>query len=120
VAGVAEAVAVVEEQGKFLNIFDNGTFMVYDGSMDTQSSSTIKINLPEGLLSNSTQEARRIGISVQDFMRLLLATYFSRSESITALSRDKMLLDSARKEIAKGYYTEIKSPAHLRKHLLSL
>lgn len=93
--------------------------MVYIGAMDI-ASSTIKVNLPKGLLKNGMQEAGRIGISLQDFIRLLLATYFSRSESIKAISRDKMLLESAEKEIAEGKYTSVKNSKELREYLLNL
>lgn len=99
---------------------DNGTIVVYIGTMDTTNSSTIKVNLPQGILNNSKQEADRIGISVQDFIRMLLGTYFSRSESITSISRDKVLLDSAKKDIANGAYTTVHTQKELTDHLLSL
>lgn len=91
--------------------------MVYIGTMDVTSSSTIKVNLPKGILENSTQEAQRIGISLQDFIRMLLATYFARSESIRSISRDKMLLKRAEKEIANGEYTDVTNTQDLKRYL---
>ena len=80
--------------------------MVFDGAMNKSSSPTIKVNLREVLLYNSIHKGHRIGISVQDFMRLLLTTYFSRSEAIVSLSREKLLLETAHQEVAEGNYTE--------------
>jgi len=69
--------------------------------MNTQSvSPTIKVNLPKGLLQNSKVEAERIGISLQDFIRMLMTTYFANAKSIRAISRDQALLNRATKEIA--------------------
>jgi len=88
--------------------------------MNKSSSATIKVNIPDGILRNSEQEASRIGISVQDFIRLLLATYFSRSESIQAISRDAILLKGAQQEIGAGQYSELGNANDLQEHLLSL
>lgn len=87
--------------------------------MTKMTSSTVKINLSEGILRNSAAEAERIGISLQDFIRLLLATYFSRSEGILNVSRDKILLDNAKREIKEGKYKEFKNTQELSTHLLS-
>lgn len=85
--------------------------------MDTISSATIKLNLPVGILRNAKSESTRIGISVQDFIRMLMATYFARSGSIRAISRDETLLDRAEDEIAEGKYTQITSSKQLQKYL---
>lgn len=102
------------------HLLDNGTKMYHNGAMNKATSSTIKINLPEGILENSTQEAKRIGISVQDFIRMLLATYFSRSEAIATISRDKILLQNAKKEISQGQYKEFSNQQELEEYLLKL
>ncbi len=70
--------------------------------MNKTTSSTIKINLPQGILHKSSAEAERTGISVQDFIRMLLATYFSRPETIACITRGKVLLHNAKEEIAAG------------------
>ncbi|OGG24217.1 hypothetical protein A3A79_03445 [Candidatus Gottesmanbacteria bacterium RIFCSPLOWO2_01_FULL_43_11b] len=88
--------------------------------MDTISSATVKVNLPTGILRNTKSEANRIGISVQDFIRMLLSTYFARSGSIRAISRDEELFDRAQSEIAKGQYTRVTSAKKLRQYLDSL
>ena len=88
--------------------------------MDTISSATVKVNLPIGILRNAKSEATRIGISVQDFIRMLMATYFARSGSIRAITPDEVLLDRAEKEIAQGEYTRITSPKKLREYLSDL
>ncbi len=59
--------------------------------MNTQTSSTIKLNLPKGLHVNTQNEADRIGISLQNFIRMLLAMYFSNHDSITnVLQKEKL------------------------------
>lgn len=83
------------------------------------TSSTVKVNLSQGILRNSAAEARRIGISLQDFIRLLLATYFSRSEGITNVSRDKILLNNAKREIKEGKYKAFRNIKELSSYLLS-
>lgn len=88
--------------------------------MNTMSSATIKLNLPAGILRNAKSEATRIGISVQDFIRMLMATYFARSGSIRAISRDEALFDRAQEEIAQGKYTQVKTPKQLQKYLSGL
>lgn len=95
--------------------------MGYNEAMNTQTdSSTIKINLPPGIKNNAQEEAKRIGISLQDFIRMLMATYFARGNSVSALSRDMQLLERAREDIRKGRYTTIRTQAELKKHLDSL
>lgn len=95
--------------------------MVYNGAMNgTLVSSTIKLNLQEGLLENASREARRIGISLQDFIRMLMATYFSRSEAIRTISRDQILLERAQNEIKNGKFTAISSPKNLEDYLNGL
>ena len=49
------------------------------------NSATIKINLSSGILQNAQAEAERIGITVQDFIRMLMGTYFSNANSIQAI-----------------------------------
>ena len=100
-------------------IIYSGTKRYYTGTMNRMTSSTVKVNLPEGIMQNSAAEAERIGISLQDFIRLLLATYFSRSEGITNVSRDKVLLDNAKSEIKKGKYKEFADTKELSEYLLS-
>ena len=87
--------------------------------MNKMTSSTIKVNLPQGILQNSTTEAERIGISLQDFIRLLLATYFSRSQGIMNVSRDRVFLDNAKREIEKGEYKQFNSGEKLADYLMS-
>ena len=84
------------------------------------SSSTIKINLSSGLKKNASFEASRIGISIQDFIRVLLSTYFAKSEAINAISQDKSLLKNAKQEIEAGRYTKINASRELEKYLLNL
>ncbi|HLD24872.1 MAG TPA: hypothetical protein VJB96_03040 [Patescibacteria group bacterium] len=57
--------------------------------MNTQtvSSATVKVNLPSGILAHAEGEAARIGISLQDFIRMLMATYFAQARAIQAVSR---------------------------------
>ncbi|KKU83630.1 hypothetical protein A2973_02745 [Candidatus Gottesmanbacteria bacterium RIFCSPLOWO2_01_FULL_49_10] len=90
--------------------------------MNTQqkASSTIKINVPAGILHNAQSEARRIGISLQDFIRMLMATYFAHSPSIRAISRDQALWDRAQEEIKAGQYRAIKNKKELTTYLDSL
>ncbi len=94
--------------------------VLYWYHMDTISSATIKLNLPVGILRNTKSEATRIGISVQDFIRMLMATYFARSGSIRAISRDEALLDRAEQEIEKGKYTRVSTSKQLQKYLSRL
>ncbi len=84
------------------------------------TTTTLKVSLADGLLHNSQTEATRIGISVQDFIRLLLASYFAQSESLTAIKRDKALIERAQQELATRQYTEFKSSAKFQEHLLNL
>ena len=83
----------------------------------TSVSSTIKLNLSGGILENSRSEARRIGISLQDFIRMLMATYFSRSEAIQTISRDQILLKQARDEIESSQYTAVSDSKALKNYL---
>jgi len=69
-------------------------------------------------LQNSAKEADRIGISLQDFIRMLLATYFSRSEAISSISRDGVLLDNAKREIKEKKYVEFTNIKELKEYLL--
>jgi len=87
---------------------------------ETASSATIKLNLPLGIRINTQKEAQRIGISLQDFIRMLLATYFSRSESISFISRDRILWTKAQKEIKAGKYKRIKTSKELKEYLMNL
>jgi antitoxin component of RelBE/YafQ-DinJ toxin-antitoxin module len=81
------------------------------------NSATIKINLSSGILQNAQAEAERIGITVQDFIRMLMGTYFSNANSIQAISRDQYLLKRAQSELMGGAYTEINNAKELQKHL---
>lgn len=87
--------------------------------MNTQSanSSTIKINVPAGILRNAQSEAHRIGISVQDFIRMLMATYFANSSSIRTISHDQTLWDRAQEEIKIGQFTSVKGKKELNAYL---
>lgn len=87
--------------------------------MDTQigSSSTVKLNLPSGILANAEAESKRIGISLQDFIRMLMGTYFANANSIRAVSRDQALYDRAQQEIQAGKYTEVKNKQELDAYL---
>ena len=90
--------------------------------MNTQTpvSSNVKINLPSGILQNAQSEASRIGISLQDFIRMLMATYFANSRSIRTISRDQTLLDRAQEEIQRGQYTRVGNKKELTAYLDSL
>jgi len=104
-----------------LDIDNYGPIMYHTGTMDTiSSSSTVKINLPLGIKRNIQNEAERIGISLQDFIRMLLASYFSKSEGMVNISRDRYLLDNAKKEIKFGKYKSIKSKKELHDYLSGL
>lgn len=86
-------------------------------SLQTAPSSTVKINVPAGILHNAQSEARRIGISLQDFIRMLMATYFANASSIRTISRDQALWNRAQEEIKTGQYTPVKSKKDLHAHL---
>jgi hypothetical protein len=95
--------------------------VAYNGTMQLNTtSSTIKINLSSGLKKNASFEANRIGISVQDFIRMLLSTYFAKSDAIMAISQDNNLLKNAKQEIKSNNYSIINSSKQLNKHLLKL
>ncbi len=88
-------------------------------SMQT-TPSTIKLNLPSGILQNAQAESRRIGISLQDFIRMLMATYFANAGAIRAVSRNQALFDRAQQEIKKGEYTRIPNKTALNTYLDTL
>ena len=90
--------------------------------MITQSSSatTVKINEPIGMLQNVRMESQRIGISVQDFMRTLLATYFAHASSIRAITSDDERYQHALQEISNGKFSTVKSQKELSTHLQAL
>lgn len=73
---------------------------------------TIKLNLSVGILQNATQEAKKIGVSVQDFIRMLMGSYFA--------SKSSSLFVKANKEIAAGEYTVIDNSKDLTKYLKTL
>lgn len=73
---------------------------------------TIKISLSPGILQNATQEADRIGISLQDFIRMLMGSYFA--------SKSSSLFVKANKEIAAGEFTTIDTAKDLTKYLKNL
>lgn len=89
-------------------------------STSAVSSSTVKLNLPTGILQNAQEESRRIGISLQDFIRMLMGTYFANSNSIRAVSRDQSLFDQAQEEIKKGEFTKVKTSKKLNEYLDTL
>lgn len=89
-------------------------------SIQTTSSSTVKLNLPAGILQNAQEESRRIGISLQDFIRMLMATYFANSNAVRAISRDQALFDRAKQEIRTGAYTKVRNKKELDRYLKSL
>lgn len=84
------------------------------------SSTTIKLNVSAGILANAEAEARRIGISLQDFIRMLMATYFANTQSVRAVSRDQALYDQAQNEIKRGSYTPVKNQKELKSYLNNL
>ncbi len=87
--------------------------------MNTQAaSSTIKLNLPSGILQNAQQEGSRIGISLQDFIRMLMGSYFANSTA--TISKNSALLTQAKKEIAAGDYTVINTAGELNTYLKTL
>lgn len=89
--------------------------------MNTQSgSSTVKLNLPSGIFENAKQESDRIGISLQDFIRMLMGTYFANTNSINSVSRNSALLKVAKKEISEGKFTTINNAQDLDKYLNAL
>jgi len=89
-------------------------------SSQTVTSSTIKLNLPAGILRNAQNEAKRIGISLQDFIRMLMANYFAGFRPIKAMSREQALYERALGEIERGEYTEIKNVKELDEFLNKL
>ena len=89
-------------------------------TMQAAPSSTIKINVSTGILQNAQSEARRIGISLQDFIRMLMATYFANASSIRTISRDQALWNRAQEEIKTGQYTPVKNKKELNTYLDSL
>lgn len=83
------------------------------------SSATIKVNLQQGILKNANAEAKRIGISLQDFIRMLLGSYFAAP----VMKKDQYyqkLLDQAHADIQAGRYTTVRTQKELSDHLDSL
>lgn len=89
-------------------------------SLQVTPSSTIKINVPAGILRNAQSEAQRIGISLQDFIRMLMATYFANAASIRTIARDQALWERAQEEVKSGQYTAVRSKKELRAYLDAL
>jgi len=86
--------------------------------MNTQPTpSTIKINLPSGIMQNAKIESQRIGISLQDFIRMLMATYFANAGAIRSISRDQALFNRAQQEIKNGEYISISGKTGLNTYL---
>jgi hypothetical protein len=81
---------------------------------------TVKINLSSGMIQNAQVEANRIGISLQDFIRMLMATYFANSSSIRAVSRDQTLFDNAQIEIKNMEFTKVGNKKELDMYLKRL
>lgn len=88
--------------------------------MSTRTSSTIKLNLPSGILNNAQGEAKRIGISIQDFIRMLIANHFANNAPVRPSSREQMLYNQAMDDIRNGRYTSITTKKQLQEHLDSL
>ena len=72
------------------------------------------------MLQHAQTEAGRIGISLQDFMRMLMATYFANARSLRGISRDQELWEHAKDEIANGQYTSVKTKKEFRLYLDAL
>jgi len=95
--------------------------MCYNGAMQlNSSSSTVKVNLSDGIMHNALSESERIGISLQDFIRMLLGTYFAKSTSIQSISRDQVLFDNALQDIEAQKFTRVKNQRELDNYLDSL
>ncbi len=88
--------------------------------MQSASSATIKISVPSGIHRNAQREAQKIGISLQDFIRMLMAMYFARSAPTDMFSRDQALWERAREEIKNGQYISVKNKQELRAYLDAL
>lgn len=88
--------------------------------MHPSTSTTIKLNVSSGILANAETEALRIGISLQDFIRMLMATYFANTQSVRAVSRDQTLYDQAQNEIKSGTFTRVKNKRELNDYLNKL
>ncbi|MBU0978404.1 MAG: hypothetical protein ABIJ03_03575 [Patescibacteria group bacterium] len=84
------------------------------------TSTTIKLNLPAGILQNTQIESKRIGISIQDFVRMLLATYFAHAPSLTAINHDRVLYQEALKDIKHGCFTDVSNVEELNYYLQTL
>jgi len=84
------------------------------------SATTVKVNVPTGMLQNARMESQRIGISVQDFIRMLLATYFAHAPSIKAITSDDERYQRALEDISSGKFSMVKSQKELLAHLRTL
>ena len=84
------------------------------------SSTTLKINLPNGILANARAESIRIGVSVQDFVRTLLTTYFAHAPSIRAVSKGQVLYQDALSDLKNNHYQTVKKATELKTYLDSL
>lgn len=72
------------------------------------------------MMQNAQAEAQRIGISLQDFIRMLMAMYFVNPTSGHVISRDQSLWENARKEIKIGQYIPVKNKKELHTYLKSI
>lgn len=81
------------------------------------TSSTVKLNLPVSILRNTQAESERIGISVQDFIRMLLASYFAHTPSLKASSSDETRYHQALREVAEKVYTVVSDEKGVTEHL---
>ena len=81
---------------------------------------TIKLNLSPGILANAKVESERIGISLQDFIRMLMATYFAKAGSIQSITRDETLYNQAVDEINRGQFRTVKNRSDLVTYLKKL
>lgn len=84
------------------------------------SATTVKVNVPNSMLQNARMESQRIGISVQDFIRMLLATYFAHAPSLKAISPDEEKYQRALHDISVGNISTVRSQSELSAHLKSL
>jgi len=83
-------------------------------------STTIKINLASGILENARLEANRIGISLQDFIRMLLGSYFAKTKDMAVINQDIVLLENAHQDIKAKKYKKIKDSKELSNYLENL
>lgn len=94
--------------------------MCHNGAMAVRTFTTVKINLSTDLKTLVEKEASRIGFSLQDFVRMMLGTYFSRIEALGKPTYEERLYQEALEDVAAGRYTTVKNKKELKKYLDSL